>query len=125
MDYATAKDNIWRKLTNYRYAKNETGGADADERIAAYRAAASALVDFKSQHKGKELFKSEMQQQIIAYRNKIKTENSQISMIGAYQMAVKHLWDKEDHQRWDELAAASATDVYKYVFVRFVAKLIV
>jgi hypothetical protein len=66
VDYATAKDDVWRKLTNYRYSRLKTSGVDTDEKASAYKAAASALADFKLQQKGKELFKTEMHQQIIA-----------------------------------------------------------
>jgi hypothetical protein len=110
MDYTAAKDAILRKLANYRYARSEA--PDVDEKVAAYRKTASALADFKSYHTGKSLFKVDMHDQIIELRDKIRKEKSQISAIGAYQMAFKQLWEQEDQHSWDELASVKAKDIF-------------
>lgn len=110
MSYEDAKEAILKKLANYKYTKSEA--PDTDEKLAAYRKTAAALADFKAHRTGRDLFKAEMHDQIIELRNKIKIEKSQISAIGAYQMAFKQLWEQEDQDAWDELAATKAKDIF-------------
>jgi hypothetical protein len=110
MSSMDAKEAIFKKLSNYRYSRSEA--PDTDEKVVAYRKTASALADFKAHRTGKDLFKIEMHDQIAALRDKIKIEKSQISTIGAYQMACKQLWEQEDQDEWDELAATKAKVIF-------------
>ena len=111
MDYTDAREAIIKKFTNYRYANNDAaeGGAKQISR----KAAANALADFQAVHKGKELFKVDMAPQIAALRDRLKASRSQLSQIGAYQMAVKQLWEKQDQAAWEELAAAKVDDIFE------------
>jgi len=117
MTIACAKETIVRKFTNYR---NKHKNEDEDllrhhEMSEKMLVAAAALVDLKAYSKGKRLFRKRMYDGIAASRDTLLKHNSNLSHIGAFQKALKQMWDAEDHDYWEAQAAGDPEDVYEYV----------
>ena len=113
MDVASARDSIVRKFTNYRSNRKKPDASLEQEMIDALKTAATALVDFKTYSKGKNLFKRRMSSEIMARRDEIIQANSDIPLIAAYQKALKQLWAECDQDYWEAQAVGEADDIYE------------
>jgi hypothetical protein len=124
MSYANAREALLRKFTNYHNNQKRTAQAGLDspaaDTITAMNVSASALFDMKNQTSGRDLFRQEMEPDIMARRAEILKETPGLSPIAAFQKALKELWDRADQAVWAEEALVSSEDIYQYASpVRF------
>lgn len=92
-----------------------TGGISELKMYDALQKASAALLDWRACSKGKAAFAQHMEKEIISRRDEIfKDENEdEHPLIACYQMALKELWKKADHEYWDNQAATEQEDIYR------------
>jgi hypothetical protein len=119
MTIATAREAIVRKFTNYRntYRRNQEERLTDRDLQDTMRLAASALLDLKTFSKGKSLFKRRKNSDILAKRDEIMLDDPVISKVGAYQRALKLLWNGAEQEVWEAQAAGEAEDIFEYIFI--------
>jgi hypothetical protein len=124
MTIATARDAIVRKFTNYRntYRRNQEERITVTDRelLDTMKLAASALVDLKTFSKGRSLFKRRKHSDILKERDVIMLDDPNMSQVGAYQKALKLLWNDADQDIWEAQAQGEAEDVFEYIFIHIV-----
>jgi len=115
MTLAIARETIIRKFTNYRNAKKRSSETRLTETdlYDAMKQAASALVDLKTFSKGRSLFKKNHFPQITTLRDTIVRETPSISRVGAFQKAMKVLWDGADQEYWETRAVGESEDIFE------------
>lgn len=118
-DNSTARKCIIRKFTNYRNkvqaAMESTGGVSEVKMYEALQKASAALLDWRACSKGKAAFTRSMETEIMRRRDEIyeKENEDDHPLIACYQMALKELWKKADHEYWDAYAATEPEDIYR------------
>lgn len=86
--------------------------------------AASALVDLRTYSKGRQLFKKRNQKEIAELRDEMLRNDPSLKSIGAFQKALKTLWNDANQEYWEEQSIGEAEDIFEwdklYVSVRLV-----
>lgn len=118
MTLKEARSIIVRKFTNYRnkLERNSKGNATNEDVIEAMKVAASAIIDYRSYGKGRQLFRRKKHVEILALRDTLMKDDSSLPQIAAYQKAHKQLWEKEEQDSWNEKALGEPEDIFECVF---------
>lgn len=108
-----------RKFTNHRNHDLNPEKVNTVKMYNALKEAAASLIDFKAFTKGKVLFKKKNMEAIIAKRNEIYKEalanDIELPLVGAFQKALRLLWNDADQDLWERLGADEVVDVRMYV----------
>lgn len=75
--------------------------------------AASVLYDLKTATKGRSLFKRNKYDEIIKRRKEIIDDQPSMSQVGAFQMALRELWEKADQEYWERKGSDSSDFVFE------------
>ena len=103
---------IVRKFTNYRNTRKK----QLDDRVVeleAIKNAAAALTELKAYSNGRDVFRQEKHSEITERKKELMHTGEVTSGVGAYQRAVRELWEEEDQDYWEEKAAEYGKDVSK------------
>jgi hypothetical protein len=115
MTISTARETIVRKFTNYRnnFKRNMEDRLTDRHLYDSMKEAASALVDLKTYSKGRNLYKRRNRDVILTKRDEILSETPELTKIGAFQKAMKHLWGSADQGYWEAQGVGEAEDIYE------------
>jgi hypothetical protein len=104
-------DAIVRKFTNYRNArKKRLAETTQSDKVSD---AATFLMDMKSFSKGRDLFKEEKHAEITTRKTEILLSGEVTSPVGAYQRALRELWEEADREDWERRAETHGKNIYE------------
>jgi hypothetical protein len=116
MTMSKANNAILRKFTNERFRYKGEGSNTHKQETDALKTAASALFDLKSVTKGRNLFRRKKYGEILQRRDSIVREDPSLGFAGAFQRALKELWQEADQDYWErEGSEANDNSVFEYV----------
>jgi hypothetical protein len=105
---------IVRKFTNYRnyerVKQKITGKTKATDTI---NNAAATLLELKAFSKGRDLFKEENHSQITVRKTEILLSGEVTSSVGAYQRALRELWEEADQEDYEKRAKTARKDIFE------------